>query len=92
MRILEARFHPDAGHDSNGIVVGQVLCNERKATVRPDPGFVASGAAATTLCKLRYLVDICIPQPYERLRQLRSRFWSFVEVTHAPSGDRRHDM
>lgn len=90
MRILEARFHPDAEHDRNGVIVGRVFCGERKATVAPDPGFVASGTAATTLSKLQYLVDICAPQPYERLQRLRSRFWSFVEVTHAPT-EHHHD-
>ena len=38
-------------------------------------------APATLLRKLRYLIEHAAPNPFESLRKLRSRFWSFVEIT-----------
>ncbi|HEX3695798.1 MAG TPA: hypothetical protein VH374_10445 [Polyangia bacterium] len=84
MRILEARFHPDAQLTGEGIVVGRVRCTGGKATVEAQPGVATSGPPATMLHKLQYLVSICVPGPFDRLRRLRSRYWSFVEI--APPG------
>ncbi|HVR62367.1 MAG TPA: hypothetical protein VMU50_10735 [Polyangia bacterium] len=91
MRILEARFHPDAQVDGQGIVVGHVHCAARRATVEAEPAALPRGGAAAMLRKLQYLVDICAPAPFERLRQLRSRYWSFVEVP-APSAKQAEDV
>lgn len=88
MRTLEARFHPGDQLDGSGIVVGRVHCGRGKATVEPQPGPPDRAAADTMLRKLQYLVDICAPTPFERLRQLRSRYWSFVEVTASAASDR----
>ena len=79
-RVLLARFHPLAD-DSQIVVIGRVVCSPDGAhldAVLPGGLFQAP---ATLLLKLRYLIERAAPNPFESLRKLRSRFWSFVEIT-----------
>jgi hypothetical protein len=82
MRVLEARFHPKV--DSPFVIVGHLVWLGRPqhepAIVRPAPSLLAQGSPATFLSKLDYLVSATAPDCFEGLQQLRSRFWSFVEV------------
>jgi hypothetical protein len=83
MRVLEARFHPWRKARGPFVVVARVLCRRRRAVVE------AALAAAdepviplqeTMLQKLEYLVARSGPDTFHRLQDLRSEFWSFVEV------------
>ena len=66
-------------------MVGQLVWQRRSErdppTVEPAPELTSETDAATTLSKLRYLITATAPGSFERLQRLRSRFWSFVEVT-----------
>ena len=73
MPLLEARFHPKKKDGDAVVVVGRVRCEGRHAVIEP----LASGEMFEKLC---YLVRQSEPEPYERLRSLRSEFWSFVEI------------
>jgi hypothetical protein len=82
-RILEARFHPRRKAGGPWIVVGRVCCRGDDVRIEAacvDPRDEPGGATLTMLEKLRYLVGASLPKPFERLRQLRSEFWSFVEI------------
>ena len=79
MRVLEARHHP-AGQTADFIVVGRVLCQEQLAIVEPDPQLVGSPAPQTLLASLRHIAAMSVPRPFEYLRSLNNRFWSFVEI------------
>jgi hypothetical protein len=80
--VLLARFHPFAD-DSQIVVVGRVICVGTEAWL--DPASLAGlfAAPASMILKLRYLIERSAPEPFERLRGLRSQFWSFVDVTNA---------
>jgi hypothetical protein len=79
-RILLARFHPLAD-DSQIVVIGRVVCAADGAHLdAASPGGLFQ-APPTVLLKLRYLIERAAPNPFESLRKLRSRFWSFVEIT-----------
>jgi len=79
-RVLLARFHPLAD-ESRIVVVGRVICAADGAYLdAASPGSLFA-APATLLLKLRYLIDRAAPDPFDSLRRLRSRFWSFVEIT-----------
>jgi hypothetical protein len=83
MRVLEARFHPWRKARGPFLVVARVICRRRRTVVEatvtgreersPSP-------QETMLQKLEYLVARSSPDPFHRLRQLRSDFWSFVEI------------
>ena len=83
MRVLEARFHPQGSAEY--FVVGQLVWQRRferdSPTVKPAPMLTSETDAPTTLSKLRYLITATAPGSFERLQKLRSRFWSFVEVS-----------
>jgi hypothetical protein len=76
--LLEARFHLD-GRRAEFMIVGYVLCKGRLVALLPTRDVTASPSRAL-VSNLKYLVLMCAPRPYELLRALDSRFWSFVEV------------
>jgi hypothetical protein len=85
MRVLQARFYPQQTAVDDFVVVGHVVW-EQDATkglpiVQPSLALTGGGASATMLSKLQYLVAMTAPESFERLQSLKSRFWSFVEVT-----------
>jgi hypothetical protein len=83
VRVLEARFHPD-GQRGAFVIVGRVICDDACGIVKPCAG-AAAGVRASVLTNLRYITAMSRPRPFEILRALRNRFWSFVEV--APDTD-----
>lgn len=82
MRVLEARFHPQGSAEY--VVVGRLVWRRPSEldlpTLEPAPELTSKADAATTLSKLRYLITATAPGSFERLQNLRSRFWSFVEA------------
>jgi hypothetical protein len=90
MRVLEARFHPQQKVAPEFVVVGHVVWDEDvvtgRPTVQPSASLIHAGEPATMLVKLQYLVAVTVPETFERLQTLRSRFWSFVEVTSSTKG------
>jgi hypothetical protein len=92
VKVLLARFHPLAD-DSQIVVVGRVVCDA--GTARLDAASLTGifSAPASLLIKLRYLIEHAAPEPFDRLRKLRSQFWSFVDVSHDPreSGEKESD-
>ena len=85
MRVLEARFHPQERTGSGFVVVGHLVWRGRRGrespVVRPAPSLGLAAKPTTMLSKLRYLISATAPESFERLQALRSRFWSFVDVT-----------
>ena len=71
-------------------MVGHVVWEEGMATsqptVQPSASLIHEGAPATMLVKLQYLVANTVPETFERLQTLKSRFWSFVEVASSTKG------
>jgi hypothetical protein len=91
VRILEARFHPSSKTGRSVVSVGRVVCDGDRArivTASVSPTAVRPFDASRLREKLEFLVmsfprDVCAG-----LLQLRSEFWSFVELpTSTPSGD-----
>lgn len=83
MRVLEARFHPWRKAQGPFVVVGRVFCRRRRATVDPastgiDERLITPDGSM--LQKLEYLVDRSGRDAFHRLQELRSDFWSFVEI------------
>ena len=83
LRVLEARFHPRQKTGGDFIVVGHVVWEGDRArpVVQPSSNLLTRGEPATLLSKLQYLVSINGQESFDRLRVLRSQFWSFVEVS-----------
>jgi hypothetical protein len=85
VRVLEARFHFQSAVLDKPVVVGRLIWTS-DASDEP-PSVEASGCMseqdwpATVLAKLRYLVVSTAPDSFDRLLSLRSRFWSFVDVS-----------
>jgi hypothetical protein len=82
MRTLEARFHPRRKDVGDFIVVGHVVWEGESAqpVVQPSTEVLARPERVTLLSKVEYLVSISARESFERLRTLRSQFWTFVEV------------
>jgi hypothetical protein len=83
MRVLEARFHPWRKARGPFVVVGRILCRRRRAIVEPAPATADEPPVdrqETILHKLEYLVARSGRDAFHRLMDLRSDFWSFVEV------------
>jgi hypothetical protein len=82
LRVLEARFHPRQKTGGDFIVVGHVVweVENGRPVVQPSSGLLTRSEPATLLSKLQYLVSINGRESFERLKVLRSQFWSFVEV------------
>jgi hypothetical protein len=85
MRVLEVRFYPQNKSDGEFIVVAHVVWqNDISAdapTVQPAAALMETGAPATMLAKLHFLVLNAAPETFSRLQALKSQFWSFVEVS-----------
>jgi hypothetical protein len=82
-KVLLARFHPLAD-DSQIVVVGRVVCAADGAHLDAESLTGLHRFNAPLLVKLRYLIERAAPDPFDSLRRLRSRFWSFVEIIPAP--------
>jgi hypothetical protein len=85
MKVLEARFHPGKRTGDIFVVVGRVCCNGRGAVITPGQPPSRSTANirldfTAMVEKLRYLVRASGTKPFEKLRQLHSEYWSFIEV------------
>lgn len=85
MRVLEVRFRPQA--DEPFLVVGHLVwlgsLHREPALLRPAPTLDATGSSEAFVTKLEYLVSAMALDCFAGLLQLRSRFWSFVEVAPA---------
>lgn len=84
--VLEARFHPEPDDPSLMVVVGHVVwfdASDEHPVVQPSWSLMEQPAPATMLSKLQYLVATASPDSFGRLQGLRSRFWSFVNVSSA---------
>ena len=83
VRILEARFHPGSKSGLGFVVVGRVFCDQRPISIERTaiaPGAAAPFDAARLYQKLEFLVISVARDPYRELLELRSGFWSFVQV------------
>ncbi len=84
MLVLEARFHPKQLEGPETIVVGHVVWDRNESDgpqVRPSLTLMRQGGPATTLSKLQYLVATSAPDAFRHLLGLRSRYWSFIDVS-----------
>jgi hypothetical protein len=84
MRVLEARFHPCRKARGPFVVVGRIFCRRARAVVEPAPAGADEPPVPrqeTMLQKLEYLVARSGRDTFRRLLDLRSDFWSFVDVT-----------
>jgi hypothetical protein len=94
VRILEARFHPSSKTGRSVVSVGRVIWDGSRATIVPvnvSPTAVRPFDAARLREKLEFLVmsfprDVC-----GGLLQLRSEFWSFVELPPSTSQNGQED-
>jgi len=85
--VLEARFRFDAATDARPITVAHVVWSHARdphPVVRPALSLQRHHGPAAILVKLQYLVEITAPHSFERLQSLRSRFWSFIDVSTNP--------
>jgi hypothetical protein len=84
MRVLEARFRSGVAGTDAFVVVGRLVWRQPDPAgdpvIQADPALLPV-AAPPLVEKLRYLVNVTAPDSYQRLQSLRSRFWSFVDVT-----------
>ena len=86
MHVLEARFHPDSKGRPGFVVVGRVICDQKRAAiVRLDvaPETVKPFDATKLHEKLDFIVMAVVGDPFRALQELRSGFWSFVEIEGA---------
>jgi hypothetical protein len=83
MRVLEARFHSRNRGEDQIIVVAHVVWDRDRdrPSVQLSPSLMATTAPATMLAKLQFLVESSAPETFNRLKALKSQFWSFVDVT-----------
>ena len=91
MQVLEVRFYPRTKTVPDFVVVANVICDKRRATIARELArstevkpFDLDGL----LTKLRFLVDAAVQEPGPELLSLRSQFWSFVEVSTPPATSR----
>jgi hypothetical protein len=83
MRVLEARFHPFRKARGPFVVVGRIFCRRRRTVIEPAPVGIEERVNArqeTMVQKLEYLVARSGRDTFHRLLELRSDFWSFVEI------------
>ena len=84
MRTLEARFHPMEREGGGFVVVGHLIWEgageDPRPRIEPAQSLARLSAPTTILSILRQLVLMTSPKSFERLSQLNSRYWSFVEV------------
>ncbi len=87
MRILEARFHSRRGPEY--AVVGYLRWRDHRDLEPPFievSASVGAVARAQLLSRLQYLVRLTSPGSYERLQDLHSEFWSFVDAWSVARG------
>lgn len=87
MLVLEARFRFDTAEDAEPITVAHVVwshADDPHPVVQPSYSLQNRPGPATVLSKLQYLVEMTAPDSFARLQALRSRFWSFVDVSARP--------
>lgn len=85
--VLEARFRFDAAEDAQPITVAHVVWShptDPHPVVQPSCSLQRHQGPATILVKLQYLVELTAPDSFARLQSLRSRFWSFIDVSANP--------
>lgn len=84
MKTLEARFHPPPASKEIYVIVAHVVWDggpeEMRPRVVPVPSLVQERAPATLLATLRHLVLKTGPTSFDRLINLKTRYWSFVSV------------
>lgn len=80
MRVLEARFHPRRRGERDFIVLGYLIWKAQGTGERPVFEPARASLPEPLLSKLRYLVVVTQPDPFERLQTLPSEFWSFVPI------------
>jgi len=85
MKVLEARFHPRSKRSPLVVTLGRIVLRDREASIEPCK--IASRALkpfepVVLLSNLRSMVDRAVsdPDPWQRLAELRSDYWSFIEV------------
>jgi hypothetical protein len=95
MYVLEARFHARPAEDNDFVVVGRVVWTEGKKAaeplVLPSAPLAADPGPDALLTKLRYIVKVAAAGSFDRCRSLRSRFWSFRDVTREVEKEGLHD-
>lgn len=84
LHVLEVQFHPKKKGKGAPIPVAQILFRGDRMEIRPLATADGLGLdQGDVLLKLHFLAEMTSPQSFERLRELRSDFWSFVEVEAA---------
>jgi hypothetical protein len=81
---LEARFSSRSKGDDAFVVVGRVAWKDKTSAspkVFPSAALTKGPSEHPLLAKLRYLVDFAALGSFERLQNLPSKFWSFIDVT-----------
>jgi hypothetical protein len=87
MKVLEARFHPQSKGAGTHVAVARILCDGRQASVEPmefPARRIEPFDPTALLSRLNLLVGSAVPRPYDELTNLRSEFWSFVDVAGDP--------
>jgi len=81
LRVLEARFHP-AGREDAFAVVGRIVFSGPWVVLQLAADFERRVSAyclvATIITDLRHLTVMSRPNPFENLRAVDNRHWSFV--------------
>lgn len=79
VQILEARFH-HRGKADEFVVVGRLFCCDPWVLLEVETGFQDDAIILT-------LTDLAMasrPRPFEALRGIDSRYWSFVSTEELP--------
>jgi hypothetical protein len=83
VKVLEARFFPESKKGRASVAVARVVCEGARATVEAldvPTKSVEPFSSDALISRLNLLVASAAPRPYEELTDLRSEFWSFVDV------------
>jgi hypothetical protein len=83
VRVLEARFYPQARKAGTPVIVARVVWEGGEAAIQAldvSPSRIAPFVIGDLIERVRRFVDVAMPRPCEELTVLRSAFWSFVEV------------
>jgi len=93
MKVLEARFHPHSKAHDGSVVIGRVIRDEDRVFVEyanVSHREVRPFVLQALLDKLRFLVEPTTPVAFDLLKDFRSDFWSFVEVSSTGPGRSAH--
>jgi hypothetical protein len=83
VKMLEARFHPASKSSRGFVIVGRIHCDQHPASIERaaiSPGAAKPFDSAQLYEKLEFLVTSVARNPRRELLELRSGFWSFVEL------------